>query len=127
MGDPPPPLVRIRRLFLHGLILWFAWNCCREWRGLWGFPGFWRIVWPGHEGGGGYPPVGPAHGGEGTPHLKKRRQGGYGGPPPPPPPSTPPVTPTPVPLLPVRILTAKYRNGSTSSHAKPFALHDPCR
>src|SRR5208337_3547804 len=74
-GTPLPPRVRIRHLFLHGRILWFAWNCRREWRGLWvfrdcggspgralrgeGVPPCWAGTW-----GGGYPP------------LKKKKAGG---------------------------------------------------
>jgi len=44
--------------------------------GVWGFSGIVADRPAGPGGGRGYPPVGPAHGGEGTPYLEKRREGG---------------------------------------------------
>src|SRR5208283_3814830 len=108
----PDPVVRVELP---------AWNV-----GFGDFPGLWRIARPGPEGGGGTPLLGRHMGGRVPPTWKKEERGGRCHPPPPPP-STPPVTPTPVPLLPARILTAKYHRGAISFHAKHFSLHDPGR
>jgi len=48
------------------------------------FPVRWRFARPGADGGGGYPPAGPAHGGEGDPHFDRKKGGGWGGTPLPP-------------------------------------------